>query len=292
MPEPYKFRQLPSNSRIVSIYNELVSLRDRAIYAPLESGMQFTLDLHIPPQNRHPAARRVPTTCTTPAGSAASVVLQLKTAKATVVGVPETCLIMKIIQPSLCLLPEPDNAHWRQEYYDPLDLAHNEAWVYRMLADRHGLTIPYFFGIFDIITPSGEAAWVLVLEFIPGPTVHEIAKSSSTAAIHHFCTLGLDAARDLSLSGWFHPDIRCSNFILAGSSGSQAVVIIDLYAAEYVTPPPSLERLAMVDAKRFFAMFAGCVSYDYLGFRDWAKQNLEPVVWDHTYDPNPDENPC
>ncbi|KAJ6631568.1 hypothetical protein B0H10DRAFT_2207201 [Mycena sp. CBHHK59/15] len=225
--------------------------------------MQFMLDLQIRPQNPHPGARQLPTTFTTDCSQSATVALQLNTVlqsgldgfsqvwTATVIGVPETCLVMKIIQPSLCLLPDPFNSHWREAYYDPLDLAHNEAWVYQKLAHRQGLSIPYFFGLFDIITPSRETAWVLVLEFIPGPTIHDVSKSKSTPA----CTLGLDAVRDLALSGWTLRDIRGANFSLTGSPGSRAVVMIDLYAAEHVIPPPSPERLAIVDAKRFFDTF-------------------------------------
>jgi hypothetical protein len=73
---------------------------------------------------------------------------------ATVTGVPESCLVMKIIQPSLCLLPDPSNFRWRETYYDPLDLAHNEAWVYETLVNRQGLSIPYFFGLFDVSASS------------------------------------------------------------------------------------------------------------------------------------------
>ncbi|KAJ7042898.1 hypothetical protein C8F04DRAFT_56368 [Mycena alexandri] len=210
----YRFHKKPSDAAAVSLCRHLISLRDLAISAPLERGMQFMLNLQFPPQNRHPAARQVPSTLTADRFQSATVTLQLDTAlqsgcdrfsqvwTATAVGVPETCLVMKIIQPSLCLLPDPSNIHWREAYYNPLDLAHNEAWVYRKLAHRQGLSIPYFFGIFDIVTPSGEAAWVLVLEFIQGPTIHNVAKSMSTDTVHDFCTLGLNAVRDLALSGW------------------------------------------------------------------------------------------
>ncbi|KAJ7939874.1 hypothetical protein B0H13DRAFT_2299919 [Mycena leptocephala] len=160
------------------------------------------------------------------------------------------------------------------------------AWVYQTLAHRQGLSIPYFFGVFDIITPSREAAWVLVLEFIPGPTIHDVAKSMSTDAVHDFCTLGLDAVRDSALSGWTLRDIRCADFILTGSPGSRAVVMIDLYDTEHVIPPPTLERLAMVDAKRFFDAFQNCVRDDYPGIHDWARQNLPLIVWNYDYDPS------
>jgi hypothetical protein len=164
-PNRYTFRKKPSDTAIVPIYNHLVSLRDLAISAPLESGTQFMLDLQIPLRNPHPGARQVPKTFTSDCSQSGTVELQLNTAlqsgldgfsqvwTATIVGVPETCLVMKIIQPSHCLLPDPSNLHWRQDYYDPLDLAHNEAWVYQKLAHRQGLSIPYFFGLFDASTP-------------------------------------------------------------------------------------------------------------------------------------------
>ncbi|KAJ7719035.1 hypothetical protein B0H16DRAFT_1739631 [Mycena metata] len=195
-----------------------------------------------------------------------------------------TSLVMKIIQPSLCPLPDPSNSKWREAYYNPLGLAHNEAWVYQMLAHRQGLSIPYFFGLFDIVTPSGEAAWALVLEFIPGPTVHDIVTFTSTADVHDFCSLGLDAVRDLALSGWTLRDIRCGNFILCGRPDSQTVVIIYLYATKHITTPPSPERLAMVDAMRFYYMFARCVGDKYPDIHDWAAKSLPRGVWDYDYD--------
>ncbi|KAJ7241707.1 hypothetical protein B0H12DRAFT_41010 [Mycena haematopus] len=201
-PYEYQFHKKPSDDDAVSLHDHLSSLRDLAILAPLERGMQFMLDLQIPPQNPQPGARQVPKTFTTDRSNSTTVALQLTTPlqlgfdkfsqvwAATVIGVPETRLVMKIIQPSFCFLPDPDsNMHWREDYYNPLDLVHNEAWVYRSLAYRQGLSIPYFFGVFDIITPSREAAWALVLEFIPGPTIHKVVKSMPIDAVHDFVSL-------------------------------------------------------------------------------------------------------
>ncbi|KAJ7722033.1 hypothetical protein B0H16DRAFT_1737986 [Mycena metata] len=84
---------------------------------------------------------------------------------------PETCL-MKIIQPSICAGPG-------EGYEGPWHLAHNEAWVYRCLSEKQGLSIPYFFGLHTITTPFQETAWVLVLEFIPGLTANELFNSRS-----------------------------------------------------------------------------------------------------------------
>jgi hypothetical protein len=62
--------------------------------------------------------------------------------------------------------------------------------------------------------------------------------------------------------------------------------MIDLYDTVHVIPPPTLERLAMVDAKRFFDAFQSCVSDEYPGIHDWAKQNLPLIVWNYDYDPS------
>ncbi|KAJ7293874.1 hypothetical protein C8J57DRAFT_1553446 [Mycena rebaudengoi] len=165
--------------------------------------------------------------------------------------------------------------HWREDYYNPLDLAHNEAWVYQTLAHRQGLSIPYFSGVSD------EAAWVLVFEFIPGPTIHDVVKSMSKDAVHDFCTLGLNAVRESALSGWTLADIRCHNFILTGSPGSRAVVMIDLYDTKRVISPPTLKRLAKVNARRLFNVFKNCARDDYPGIYDWARQNLPSIVWSY-----------
>ncbi|KAJ7227636.1 hypothetical protein C8J57DRAFT_1252354 [Mycena rebaudengoi] len=107
----------------------------------------------------------------------------------------------------------------------------------------------------------------------------------SKDAVHDFCTLGLDAVKELALSGWTLADIRCANFILTGSPGSRAVVMIDLYETEQVIPPPTLKRLAKVDARRFFNAFINCVWDDYPGIYDWARQNLPSIVWSCDIDP-------
>ncbi|KAJ7882919.1 hypothetical protein B0H13DRAFT_1890620 [Mycena leptocephala] len=297
-----EFRKKPSDTAVSPIHNHLVPLRHLAISAPPEPGTRFIVDSQIRRQNPHPGARQVPKTFTTNCSRSDTVELHLSTAlqsgldgfslvwTATVVGVPQTCLVnlKKIIQASLCPLPDPSNLHRREAYYDPLDLVHNEAW---------GLSILYLSGLFDVsrplrdhwtvqtITLSREAAWGLILESIPGLTIHDVTKSMSTATVHDFCTLGLDAVRDLALSGWILRDIRGANFILTGSPGSQAVVMIDLYDTEHIRPP-SPERLAIVDTKRFFDTFQSCVSDDYPGIHDWARQHLPLIVWDNDCDPS------
>ncbi|KAJ7672769.1 hypothetical protein B0H17DRAFT_1141147 [Mycena rosella] len=209
-PDNYKFRKKPSDATFSTLYNHLILLRNLAISVPLEPGMQFMLDLHIPPQNPHPGARQV---CASPLQSGADAFSQ-------------------------------------------------------------------------ITTPSGEAIWSSSLTFIPGLTIHNIAKSKSTAVLHNFCTLCLDAVRDLALSGWTLHNIPGANFILTSSSGSQAAVMIDLYAAEHAIPLPSPQCLEVMDLKQFFDMFQNCISDDYPGIHDWARCNLPLIVWDYDYDPS------
>jgi hypothetical protein len=62
--------------------------------------------------------------------------------------------------------------------------------------------------------------------------------------------------------------------------------MIYLYDTEHFRPLPLPERLAIMDAKRFFDTFQNCVSDDYPGIRDWARQHLPLIVWDNDCDPS------
>ncbi|KAJ6466353.1 hypothetical protein C8R45DRAFT_1219451 [Mycena sanguinolenta] len=292
-PPPYDWRKRPSD--YPGLCNELASLRLQALSNPLRAGLRFELDLHIPAQCSLPGARAVPTISTSPSSS--TVTLELDTAvqsgvdgssysqvwTAKVVDVPATCLVMKVIQPSLCLRPDSEDLYWFDAYYDPFDVAHNEAWIYGQLAQIQGLSIPYFFGVFDIMTPSGEAAWALVLEFISGPTVDTIAKVFP-ASVTHFCELGLKTVQDLALSGWSLHNMSGANFIVTNPSDNPVVVMTDLCRTAYIPPLP-LERVAFIDGQRFFDAFAVCVRDSCPSFLDWAMQTLPRDVWDYDFDP-------
>ncbi|KAJ7677725.1 hypothetical protein DFH06DRAFT_975508 [Mycena polygramma] len=164
--------------------------RDAGRANPLKAGLEYPLDLEIPQQ--HPGARPVPRLSAGGSTARDPVVLSLKDPLQTrvgylsqvwtaeVVGASQVSLVMKIIQPSWCRFP------WREDSYEAYDFAHNEAWAYRNMAHLQGLSIPYFFGLFEIQTPSGEAAWALVLEFIPGRTVNEVAASRCKEDIQAF----------------------------------------------------------------------------------------------------------
>ncbi|KAJ7723822.1 hypothetical protein DFH07DRAFT_276611, partial [Mycena maculata] len=192
------------------------------------------------------------------------------------VGGPGTCLVLKIIQPSICRGIPSDP---RDGYYEPWDLAHNEAWVYRHLPHYQGLLIPYFFGLSTIVTPCGEEAWVLVLEFIPGLTVNGVADTASISDIRDFCALGVDAVREFVRGGWSLRDIRPPNFILTGGPGAWAVVIIDLFLSEPIKSTADIKFIANDQPRSFFLNFVSCVYSVDNDIFEWAEKRLPRFVW-------------
>ncbi|KAJ7239951.1 hypothetical protein B0H12DRAFT_72171 [Mycena haematopus] len=212
----YEFRELSDSD--VAAYNERMVTRELALKAPLKTGLQFTLSLDVPQQNPAPNARKLPGV---PSSGPTTVQLRdelqggidgfSQVWTAVCVDDPGTALVLKIIQPSMCRGVPADDM---DEYYDPWNLAHNEAWVYRHLAHHRGLLIPYFWGLSTIVTPCGEEAWVLALEFIPGLTAHDVADSASISDIRDFCVLGVEVVQEFARSGWSLYDIRAPNFIL------------------------------------------------------------------------------
>ncbi|KAJ7062375.1 hypothetical protein C8F01DRAFT_1082875 [Mycena amicta] len=261
------------NTTVKAANDKQMAERKLALRAPLRTGLQFTLALEIPPQNPAPNARKLPRI-----PSPGSTVVQLcdelqhgidgfsQVWTAECIDDPGTCLALKIIQPSICRsIPE----HPIDEYYDPWDLAHNEAWVYQHLPHYQGLLIPYFFGL-------STEAWVLVLEFIPGLTVYDILNSASISNIRDFCTLGSNAVREFVQGGWTLHDIRSPNFILTGSPGTSAVVIIDLFLCEPRPTETTADTEYIVDfhLREFFFKFLLDASMVDKGICGWTEKNI------------------
>jgi hypothetical protein len=123
-----------------------MAARELALQAPLHAGLQFTLALATALQNPALNARKLPQVPTGP------TVVQLRDElqrgvdgfsqvwTAVCVDDPGACLVLKIIQPSVCRSIPLD---WMEKHYEPWDLAHHEAWVYR-LPHHQGLLIPIF----------------------------------------------------------------------------------------------------------------------------------------------------
>ncbi|KAJ7505692.1 hypothetical protein B0H11DRAFT_1975687 [Mycena galericulata] len=282
----YEFRELHANrwseSDVAVVYDKKMAARELALQAPLQTGLQLTLALEIPLQNPAPNARKLPRILS-PGPTSVHLRDELQRGidgfsqvwTAVCVDGPETCLVLKIIQPSVCR-----GIPWdpTDEYYDPWDLAHNEAWVYRHLPHCQGLLIPYFFGLSTIVTPCGEKAWVLVLEYIPGLTVNGVADSASISNIRDFCALGVDAVREFVRGGWTLRDIRPPNFILTGDPGARAVVIIDLFLSAPIKSTADRELIASNQARSFFFQFVFCVRDVDNDIYDWAEKNLPSFV--------------
>ncbi|KAF7371608.1 hypothetical protein MVEN_00016300 [Mycena venus] len=280
----YEFRELHFNQRsesdVAVVFHEQMAARKFALQAPLQTDLQFTLALEVPLQNPAPEARELPSV---PSSGPTTVQLcdelqqgidgfsQVWTAVC--VGGPGTRLVLKIIQPSIC------RGILSDEYYEPWDLAHNEAWVYRHLPHYQGLLIPYFFGLSTIVTPCGEEAWVLVLEFIPGITVNSVADSASISDIRDFCARGVEAVQKFVHGGWSLRDIRPPNFILTGGPGARAVVIIDLFLSEPIKSTSDAKFIANDQPRSFFQQFVSCVYDVDEDIFEWAKKELPRFVW-------------
>ncbi|KAJ7853657.1 hypothetical protein B0H14DRAFT_2757922 [Mycena olivaceomarginata] len=297
---PFQPRALafsPVDEHAIHMYHaKLMQLRAAALEAPLETGIQFSLDLDIPQQNPDPLSRQIPfiRSPTAPSGRS-TVCLELSQGLQTEPNgfsqvwtahsgaTPGLTFVLKIIQPSMCHLPHPDDT-WVGNYTDPWNLANREAWGYQNLAQKQGLCIPYFFGIHEITTPSKESAWVLVLEFIPGITGQDVIESMIITDIQAFCKLGVDAVTELARSGWVLSDLRAPNFILTGPRGAWTIVIIDLCDIQPVQVTKDIQKRATRTGYHFFCQFVTWVQDLGVGIQmfPWAEKNLPRGILDIT----------
>ncbi|KAJ7194611.1 hypothetical protein GGX14DRAFT_377846 [Mycena pura] len=199
---PFVGFDLCDNDAVRKYHDHLGAARNMAQLKPMEPGVRFDIDLVIPPANPHPNARSLPPL---PIQSSSKFTLcldlplqtdldrfsQVWTAVVEGFGAArsatQTTLVLKIIQPSMCPYFDIDD-NWVGNYTFPEYTARLEAMVYDRLANKQGLSIPYFFGIHTILTPSNEIAWALVLEYIPGQTLQTYADSTNKT-IQESCEL-------------------------------------------------------------------------------------------------------
>ncbi|KAJ7075715.1 hypothetical protein B0H15DRAFT_894003 [Mycena belliarum] len=269
------------DQKISQNYEEMQRLRTKALRAPLVHGLRFTLSLKIPAQNPTSGSRPIPSLPTT-----GPVTLELIQAlqsgvdnnsqvwKARVVEVPETVLVLKIVQHSMCYNPCLSDFSWTDFRYPP-DLAPDEAWAYTTLAAFQGLYIPYFFGCPTITTPSKESADVLVLEYIPGPTLTSFfeGKAMDDDTCNSLAA-GLETVAAVVKAGLLVPELAGDNFIVTGPPKKRVVVAIDLAGAPLV----KTESLAlMMQQCHLFSLFAetfGDSDESMELLYKWAKGNL------------------
>ncbi|KAJ7510311.1 hypothetical protein B0H11DRAFT_1958457 [Mycena galericulata] len=266
-----------SDSTAVRKYHaQLEAARHLAELTPLAAGQSYSFALTIPQSNLSPGARSIPDVPHSPTVSlrlnqplqvGAEMMSQVWTA---VVEETGTTLVLKIIQPSMCDYPEADRP-WT-EYMLPQDLATSEAWAYEHIAHKQGCLAPYFFGLHTMITPSGEAAWVLVLEYIPGLTLaeHMDSPTKSFAETCELIKLSMDAEADFSSDGWQHLDIELRNIVVTGSPGARKVVFID-HCFTYRRASSKLHLSP--NRRRLYRRLMQSLNYD-PDIRQWAEANI------------------
>ncbi|KAF8989081.1 hypothetical protein BDZ89DRAFT_1173833 [Hymenopellis radicata] len=88
-------------------------------------------------------------------------------------------VILKIYRQSAMELPRLESREPLQVFDTRRELAGGEALAYEKLLEVQGKTIPYMFGLFEVIMPNNEKAYVLVLEYIAGFTLYELANAFS-----------------------------------------------------------------------------------------------------------------
>ncbi|KAJ7648230.1 hypothetical protein DFH06DRAFT_1050196 [Mycena polygramma] len=264
----------------IEIYSaQLDAARDIAEHNPLAAGQSYPVTLTIPHSNPRPGARAVPfvpqSPCVSlrldePLQTGAGKFSQVWTA---VVEGTGTKLVMKIIQPSMCPRPPIDRS-WVM-YHVPEDLARREAWAYERIAHKQGILVPYFLGLDKITTPSGEPAWVLVLEYIPSVTFASLldSPSRSFSDICDVTKLSIDAAENFTSDGWVHVDLAARNILVTGSPGTRGVVFIDHFACRFA----SSDMEDVYVGRDLYLHIRQCSKFD-LDFQRWAKANIGTVA--------------
>ncbi|KAJ7648177.1 hypothetical protein DFH06DRAFT_1300494 [Mycena polygramma] len=184
-----------------------------------------------------------------------------------------TTLVLKIIQPSLCPYPAPDRC-WTM-YEAPEDLARGEAWAYKRIVHKQGLLVPYFFGLDQITTPSGEPVWVLTLEYIPPMTLASFLDSPARSFwdICDLTKLSLDAAEDFGSDGWRHLDPMPDNILVTDCFGARGVVFIDY---SFICRLPPSEWSDNYPCEELYHQIVECMDFD-VGFQQWADENIAAV---------------
>ncbi|KAI5118844.1 hypothetical protein M0805_006163 [Coniferiporia weirii] len=201
-------------------------LRAKAEKAPLVPGLFFSFTLIPPPSKTPQGSRGLPwfakqrsdnanTTCQCvlekPLQDGIDQWSQVWLAK---VNPPHgeaghsATVVLKFIQPSL--LPFPEDGRFRTAK----ELATTEHQAYTTLRPLQGRSIPRCYGFEKVITPSGERAWLLVLEYIEGTALWKI--NTIKPSLKTSCTLyvnAMNALNNIHETGIIHCDIAGRNII-------------------------------------------------------------------------------
>ncbi|KAF9026655.1 hypothetical protein BDZ89DRAFT_1067477 [Hymenopellis radicata] len=136
-------------------------------------------------------------------------------------------VILKIFQPSMLPLPSPTIAY-RYMPGPAHQLAFSEDVLYTRLKRLQGSRIPYFFGTFKIPVPSGEEAYVLMMEYIDGETLESWVmdyEGKKLSALPIVINSIIDAFREIHEERVLHTDMaRHLSNILIDKNGMAVVI--------------------------------------------------------------------
>ncbi|KAI5885149.1 uncharacterized protein SCHCODRAFT_02594471 [Schizophyllum commune H4-8] len=190
---------------------------------------------------------------------------------------PDVTLVFKFIIPSYTQLPEYDITSAdiiMGLYVFPEVRAMKEATAYKKLADFQGSTIPYFFGMHNVTLPHGEVAYLLVFEYIVGPTLQEVqaqidaldASSLTTKFWNYEQYIGLfleavTTLREAHDRDAYHCDIKEAHIIVDENNGHP--VLIDWENKDHslsgrANEPRPLQAQVWHDMQELLSAFFDC----------------------------------
>ncbi|KAJ7604622.1 hypothetical protein FB45DRAFT_566645 [Roridomyces roridus] len=139
--------------------------------------------------------------------------------------------------------PEEADSYWG-DYQFAEHLAEEEAWAYDHLAHKQGLLIPYFLGMRIIVAPSGECAWVLVLEYISGPTLRSYIQSPARTLANtcNVIKLSIETLTEFMADGWCNFDAVPRNVIVTGTPEARSTVLLNLTHTCRLRPEEDFQR--------------------------------------------------
>ncbi|KAI0705064.1 hypothetical protein C8T65DRAFT_577765 [Cerioporus squamosus] len=167
-------------------------------------------------------------------------------------GSPAAFAVFKFVIPSRGDIPTEDlndNGIFEDDrgriFLFPYDMVKGEAASYESLADFQGSTVPYFYGVHQVLMPWGEPAWMLALEWIPSPPgslyalniALEKGEETKYRDYELFMRLFQSALTTLQSAHKRkvnHVDVRAANILI--DEADDQVVLIDWTSDHYVDP--------------------------------------------------------
>ncbi|KII84173.1 hypothetical protein PLICRDRAFT_179848 [Plicaturopsis crispa FD-325 SS-3] len=196
-------------------------------------------------------------------------------------------IVVKVVQPSLLVLPD------QPEYVPPKKVAYTEDWMYRRLQPLQGYEIPYYFGVHTIVTPSGEGAWMLTMEYIQGHTItqylntlHDSSNPDITPVpidvtpethdrMKQIMVSSLEGINAIHARGVLHGAVQSDNIVISTACPAGPLVVYIDFARGVEYPGDNTHA---IDNEQYAApLFAikCCAAHGY-PLQEWGKSALFP----------------